>query len=300
MASPAQATPGDPPGPGGGEPTIMAFRRPLDRPALAARPAAAGSGDVPVVLKLPDLARPAGAALPDSESAASTRPWIATALWTATGLLAVVAVAVLLVGKPTSEPAMDDAPSWQTPPISGPAPSNGGSQAPPLAQPGGTPAGAYPQTQTPSDGQTWNDRGAIGRSFESQPPSGYPASETQPGSGTVQGPATGGQYLGGGLPATGYSSAGYPSTAPPGGSVYRHSACAVPFPAAAAQPVDQPNGPAAGGDFSSPETPRPDQTKNLELHNYPLPTVPGATTGTARLDGGIGYPERRPGDDSTR
>ena len=218
MASPAQATPGDPPGPGGGEPTIMAFRRPLDRPALAARPAAAGSGDTPVVLRLPDLARPAGAALPDSESAASTRPWIATALWTVTGVLAVVAVAVLLVGKPTAEPAMDDAPSWQTPPISGPAPSNGGFQAPPLAQPGGTPAGAYPQTQTPSDGQTWNDRGAIGRSFESQPPSGYPASETQPGSGTVQGPAAGGQYLGGGLPATGYSSAGYPSTAPPGGA----------------------------------------------------------------------------------
>jgi hypothetical protein len=108
MATLAQQTPGD------GEPTIMAFRRPLDRPAVGGKPALAVARDgLPVVLKLPDLARPASTAAL-APTIPSPRAWVSMALWLVTGLLGVVAAVVLMIGRPASTQLPDEAPAWDS------------------------------------------------------------------------------------------------------------------------------------------------------------------------------------------
>jgi hypothetical protein len=117
----AQPTPGDPHEPSSGEPTIMAFRRPADRPPSGgnakARPAGSlslgGSDALPVVLRLPELDRRHDVP-PKVTPVGSTRPWIGIAMWCATGALAVVAAVLILTGKPESPSPADEAPQWQT------------------------------------------------------------------------------------------------------------------------------------------------------------------------------------------
>ena len=113
-----QPTPGDPRDSAGGEPTIMAFRRP-DPPTSGsstsqpAKPRSFATADaLPVVLRLPDLSRAQSTPSPE-QPVGSTRPWIGIAMWCATGVLAIVAAILILTGRPDSTPPTDQAPQWQ-------------------------------------------------------------------------------------------------------------------------------------------------------------------------------------------
>ena len=204
MESIVQPTPPDPHGQAG-EPTIMAFRRPPDRPASVGgfRMLAPADPDaLPIVLKLPNLAEQQAVASPSpvsknsytagqsaaaatsivspaepvarqvaiasepeesphdasppSASTAPVRNWFGMALWAASGVLAVVTVVLILVGKPNSSPTSDEAPPWQ--PTSTPGGNGGypsqfratGSDAAGYGQPGA----AVPVAEGP-DGSRW-------------------------------------------------------------------------------------------------------------------------------------------------
>jgi hypothetical protein len=308
--SPISQTPGDPRGPAGGEPTIMAFRRPTDRPAAGGSkgPSLSVADALPVLLKLPDLAGE-----PDPEPVVRpsglNHPWIGMALWCASGVLAVLAVVLLLIGKPAPEISSDEAPAWQPPAAeSGTsnyspqfrasndtgfqygAPASGGAAEPLAEGAGGQPVDDGTMNQP--EQSAWPNQGPVAQAGD--PLTGSYGAGAPPG---VNDPSL--AAPGGAGPDAGYPDAGYP------GAPYGNGPDGTGFPAGPGsgpmQPSDNPGGPAGLSDPWPQEPPTPDQTRKLERHSYRNAALPNsaARAGDAKL-GPIQYLGTRPTDDSTR
>jgi hypothetical protein len=284
----AQQTPGDPPEPTGGEPTIMAFRRPADRPVsgqaarsqTAVSPSSVAPDALPIVLKLPDLTRGQILPLPVTPIA-STRSWIGIAMWCVTGVLAVVAAVLIFTGKPESAVLpVDEAPAWRTDATEAavtnhsPSVGNAGRGFPSAQSVGGAAAASPVDRASPQGAEGWsatptNDGARTGASPAGGPPpasaprgtDGFPGDafprESIPGATAPGGTGSGGTGAGG--PGAG-------GAGPVGG----------PYP-----PPVAPNGSAGFGDSEAQNAP-PDQSKHQT--SLRTATQPG-TTGGARLDG---------------
>jgi hypothetical protein len=274
-----QQTPGDPSEPNSGEPTIMAFRRPADRPASggnAKAPAHSqsfGAADaLPVVLRLPDLARGPSAA-PPVAPVGSKRPWIGIAMWCATGALAVVAVVLIFTGKPESPPPADEAPQWRT----GSAATGGADHSPRAGDAGGAMRSDRPvEANAGSPAVDATHRQAADGSSATQPPAtAHLPSDATPTGGRPPSFAPGNTFPGG----------PNPGNAAPGSSVPADGQ---------RRPTGDSSAPTGLSDPWPPEGPATDQSKlQTEVRSAVRPN-------TARFDGGIRHPELRPSNDISR
>jgi hypothetical protein len=274
-----QQTPGDPSEPNSGEPTIMAFRRPADRPASGgnvktpAHSQSFGAADAPpVVLRLPDLAR-GPSAPPHVAPAGSTRPWIGIAMWCATGVLAVVAVVLIFTGKPESPPPADEASQRRA----GSAATGGTDHSPSAGDAGGAMRSDRPVEATagaPAVDAT--HRWAADGSSATQPPATAPLpSDATSTEGRPPSIAPGNTFPGGPIPGNTVPG----SSVPPGGQ---------------RGPMGDSSAPTGLSDPWPPEGPATDQSKlQTEVRSAVRPN-------TARFDGGIRNLELRPSNDSSR
>ena len=273
-------TPGDPRDPIGGEPTIMAFERPANRPATGgnARSTPAhsfgGADAVPIVLRLPALTR-GQQTPPPAPTVGQTRPWIGIAMWCATGALAIVAAVLIFTGKQESTSTVEEAPQWQT----GPVVSDS-------ANPSGDGANGRWGSGQPVDGSAVDGaaaREATGRSSSSQT-GPFPWREHVP----TEQPAQAEAAPNGAAPANTY---------PAGASRPPFAPGTDPGAAGGLGPTTDPGGPAGLGDPEASNGEPSDQSKlqsNVRTATRPNPA------GGARLDGGIRNLEARPRYDSYR
>lgn len=285
-------TPGDPHDPNSGEPTIMAFRRPTDRPAPAASVKAqtgkpqtgktqnakspAGNDPLPVLLRLPDLSRdqsvPSGEAAPES----TRRPWFGIAMWCATGGLAVVAAVLIFTGRPEPTAPADEALPWQA----GSAMTANANHAPTVGDGG---ANSYPPFVHPVD------RAAVVHPADPGSPQAADGSSDAPTGpfpwrerGTSQQPVGAVPFPNDNAPAEAYPTGGLAPSLSPGDTIP-----GGPGPSGLRQPAAGPGGPAGFGDPSLPEAPPPDQSKlqtglRSATHRTPLAAC-GWTEGFAIL-----------------
>jgi hypothetical protein len=283
-----QQTPGDPGEPTSGEPTIMAFRRPADRPGSVGGKSQSGNaqsfGDpdaLPIVLRLPDLSREVSEP-PTVAAVGTTRPWIGIVMWCATGALAVVAAVLIFTGKPESPPAADEAPQWRSDSAATGGPQNAR---------GAGDAGAVFDSGRPMDG-------AAGT-----PAANTSSSQMVNGSGRAsQGFFPGREHVPSGEPsaAANFSSdpapLGSPPSAVPGAMIPAGSSpgntapgSSLP-PSGQRQPPTNESSPPTGLDGEWPPAARlPDESK-LQTNGPRSAVQPN----TARLGGGIQYLETRP------
>lgn len=301
-------TPDDPHEPTAGEPTIMAFRRPADRPASGggtkspsarSQPFAAADA-LPVVLRLPDLAGSQSVPPPVAPSG-SPRPWIGIAMWCATGALAVVAVVLIFTGKPENLPPADEAPRWQ-PGASesdraeySPSVGNAGQGFDPSQPADGValaPAVGVTAPPATDDSSSFQSGTSTGQSGEPADPAPFP-NDVFPNDAVPTGapPSYGlppamapGDTLPGGTAPGGGTGPGRAAPAGPGGGLL--------------QPMVNPNGAAGYGDGNAGASvaPPPDQSKVQTT----LRTARQSTPGGARFDGRIQNLVVRPSDDSSR
>ena len=294
-----QPTPGDPREPDSGEPTIMAFRRPADRPqssggskAQSGKPLSFAAADaLPVVLRLPVITR-GQSAPPPAAPVGAARPWIGIAMWCATGALAVVAAVLICTGKPDQPTPNDEAPQWRAdspdtggashvkgvgaaatpsnsdPPATGPTGAPAAGATGPLAAEGSNAAqsstfpwrGGELSRQSAADGSAPSD----GTPRGAAPPSDLPPSM-----------APGGTIPGDNAPGSAAPGSILPGNTPPAGGL--------------GQPTVSPSGPPTG--LSDPWPP-PDQSK-LQT-NGPRTAAQPNGPGGARFDGSIRTPALRP------
>jgi hypothetical protein len=291
---------------GGDEPATVAFRRPEVRGAARANSREPGHHlPVEVVLRLPDLA--AVPLSPAASLAERGNPLVGRMMWVATGVLAVIAVALIATAPDRSPQPIEQAPRWGT------------SERP--SAPGGA--------SDPADRESLSNWRAPGESNESPPSSATgpwrveaqsaspheaagaepPFAEEPPPAGSAAWPGDSwpGVNPGGSDPQS--SGEMPPAYAPPQNSDYPSTAPADPAwqePAGTDANSDQPQydpwpGPPQWPDDARRAAPGqamavPDRTAGRPGF---APTA-GGSKPAARLEGGIRNPDLSPSYDSTR